>query len=288
VNISEILKNGVNWFLLTTNGVILFLSIQGLERMSQNQSTVIQAFETGAQALQQNALALEVGAKTLEDFGTYMASSVLSAADAFANFEVILDKHIELARLECEVVLGQKDAVKHLENITHINNIATLRGLSNALEKLPDTSAFRRDVDAIEHYQQDRHQQFIDKLESLDASARQGSLKISSNMFKSGEKHRGEVFVAKAANVAKRLPLTRADFLFGDLHYSFTQNLAVMCCLGVIADMAFDNDVIDEYLHSDIEEFLTPMIKTEVDRLDGELSTRGWVLAKKDIKGLVA
>jgi hypothetical protein len=274
----------VNWFLVTANGVVLFLSIQGLERMSQNQQTVISAFEVGAQALQQNASALEVGAKTLEDFGTHMADSVGYAADAFSNFEHILDKHIELARMECEVVLGQRDAVRHLGNITHINSMGIVRGLVDAIEELPNVKAYKRDVQAIQDYQYDRQMKFNEALDKIENDGKLKALQESSRQFRTEDSP--SVMVARASNEETR-PFSRDDFLFGDLAYGFTKDLSAMCCLSILAEMAFNSNVIDAHLHADIIEYLTPRINAEIDRLDGEMTMSGWVLAKETIKDRV-
>jgi hypothetical protein len=276
MNIDKAIRNGVNWFLVTANSVVLFLSIQSLEQVTNNQKQVIEAFEMGAKALEQNASALEAGSKTLEEFGNYMADAVGAAASAFANFEDILDKHIELSRIECEVVLGEKGAVRDFAEICRINNYVMLKGIEKALEKLPDVKKYLDGLEVIYDGDEALYRKFFEDIESAGKRSRQQALKASVSQFKQ------DGVTLEVVSNHGATTFTREDFTFGNIPYSASKLLSTLCCLGFIADIAYENYVIDDQLHDDIEDILTPMLNQEADRLEGEYRDQGLKIVKKE------
>ncbi|MGL5039723.1 MAG: hypothetical protein ACRC6D_06335 [Aeromonas sp.] len=302
MDLHRLVKDGLSWFLITANSAILFLSISSLDNLATSQANVVKAFESSSEALSSNANSIILGVTALDEFGMCLAASVDSAADAFSVFEGVIDRHIELARIQSDVVRRQGRYLQEFtEGLLRLNNVGKEPSPSfgnDSADDLEEIYKIKR-ADGLKLIEElNRINDSADDLEDIYGIKRKEGLKLIEELNKVDDSfyelikpikrpsQRPAVELSRASYVESDEeldhPYDREDFTFGDVPYQLTRKLSSLCCLYKLTVRAYHEKEISLNLFYDIVGVLEDLAKTEADRLEAELESAGWVLVRKE------
>lgn len=279
MDLHRLVKDGLSWFLITANSAILFLSINSLDNLAASQANVVKAFESSSEALSNNANSIVLGVSALDEFGLCLAASVDSAADAFGVFEGVIDKHIELAQIQSEVVKRQG---RYLQDFTE-GLLKLKQGKEASKASFGNDSA--DDLEEIYGIKRKDGLKLIEELNKIDDSF----YELIKPPAIEHPSHRPSIEISRTSacnpiGVADKVAeptYDREDFTFGEIPYDMTKKLSVLCCLYKLTVHAYHDEDISLNLFYDVVGVLEDLAQTEADRLGAELESAGWVLVRR-------